>query len=144
MLGIHRGPVNSQHKWPVTRKMFPFDDVIMWILLATDITGTYFSCKISVLLLAETHLAVLGDRQNIFLQLHGGIRLRNLREWPWLYIPLNSEQEQPQSYRHGCRYSCLWQCVHCKSHFLLHPDSTVQSAGVQSYSWAYSAELGWH
>ena len=28
--GIHRGPVNSPHKWPVTRKMFPIDDVIMW------------------------------------------------------------------------------------------------------------------
>ena len=28
--GIHRGPVNFPHKWPVTRKMFPFDDVIMW------------------------------------------------------------------------------------------------------------------
>ena len=27
--GIHRGPVNSPHKWPVTRKTFPFDDVIM-------------------------------------------------------------------------------------------------------------------
>ena len=27
--GIHRGPVNSLHKWPVTRKMFSFDDVIM-------------------------------------------------------------------------------------------------------------------
>ena len=27
--GIHRGPVNSLHKWPVTRKMFPFDDDIM-------------------------------------------------------------------------------------------------------------------
>ena len=26
---IRRGPVNSPHKWPVTRKMFPFDDVIM-------------------------------------------------------------------------------------------------------------------
>ena len=26
---IHRRPVNSPHKWPVTRKMFPFDDVIM-------------------------------------------------------------------------------------------------------------------
>ena len=23
------GPVNSPHKWPVTRKMFPFDDVVM-------------------------------------------------------------------------------------------------------------------
>ena len=27
--GIHWGPMNSPHKWPVTRKMFPFDDVIM-------------------------------------------------------------------------------------------------------------------
>ena len=26
---IHRGPVNCPHKWPVTREMFPFDDVIM-------------------------------------------------------------------------------------------------------------------
>ena len=27
--GIHRGPVNFPRKWPVTRKLFPFDDVIM-------------------------------------------------------------------------------------------------------------------
>ena len=26
---IHRWPVNSPHKWPVKRKMFPFDDVIV-------------------------------------------------------------------------------------------------------------------
>ena len=26
---IHRGPGNSPQKWPVTRRMFPFDDVIM-------------------------------------------------------------------------------------------------------------------
>ena len=29
--GIHRWPVNSLHKGPVTREMFPFDDVIMEI-----------------------------------------------------------------------------------------------------------------
>ena len=29
MRGIHRWPVNSPHKGPVTRKKFPFDDVIM-------------------------------------------------------------------------------------------------------------------
>ena len=48
--GIHRGPVNSPHKWLVTRKMFPFDDVIMqwyWpcvggIYLAPDILLTKF------------------------------------------------------------------------------------------------------
>ena len=26
---FHRSPVNSPHKWPVTRKMLPFDDVTM-------------------------------------------------------------------------------------------------------------------
>ena len=37
--GSNRWPVNSPHKWPVTQKMFPFDDVIMrmcmdWSILA--------------------------------------------------------------------------------------------------------------
>ena len=32
--GIHRWPVNSPHKWPVTGKMFPFDDVIMFQVIA--------------------------------------------------------------------------------------------------------------
>ena len=27
--GIHRWPLNFPHKWPVTQKMFPFDDIIM-------------------------------------------------------------------------------------------------------------------
>ena len=27
-----KNPVNSPHKWPATRKMFPFDDVIMLYL----------------------------------------------------------------------------------------------------------------
>ena len=27
--GIHRGPVNFPHKWAVTRRMFPFRNVIM-------------------------------------------------------------------------------------------------------------------
>ena len=37
--GIHRRPMNSPHKWPVTRKMFPFDDVIMTFLPQI---GSYF------------------------------------------------------------------------------------------------------
>ena len=36
--GIHRGPVNSPHKGPVTRKTVPFDDVIM---LHSDIFRCY-------------------------------------------------------------------------------------------------------
>ena len=43
--GIHRGPMNSPHKWPVTRKMFPFDDVIMQIGrgVSGDASQFYFS-----------------------------------------------------------------------------------------------------
>ena len=33
VLGIHPGPVNSLHKWPVRQKMFPFDDVIMELFI---------------------------------------------------------------------------------------------------------------
>ena len=38
--GIHRWPVNSPRKWPVTRKMFPFDDVIMTMVRHHIITYT--------------------------------------------------------------------------------------------------------
>ena len=42
--GICEGnsPVNSPHKWPVTRKMFPFDDVIMHC----RVFRSFFNCRI--------------------------------------------------------------------------------------------------
>ena len=43
--GIHRWPVNSPHKWPVTRKMFPFDDVIM-VSIGNSLKGN--STKLSI------------------------------------------------------------------------------------------------
>ena len=61
--GIHRWPVNSPHKGPVSRKIFPFDDVIMgqdmafgsdggvaysllWCELTTSVDFPYLSrCK---------------------------------------------------------------------------------------------------
>ena len=39
--GIHREPVNYLHKWPVTRKMFPFGDVIMKIYYHVLMEFTY-------------------------------------------------------------------------------------------------------
>ena len=45
---IHRGPVNFPHKWPVARKVFPFDDVIMYIFVldgAESAWGTWVSCS---------------------------------------------------------------------------------------------------
>ena len=42
-VGNSPGPVNSPHKGPVTRKMFPFDDVIMnmsWLYIMIHICGS--------------------------------------------------------------------------------------------------------
>ena len=46
---IHRGPVNFPHKWPVTRKMFPFDDVIMWIEVSSLLVVTEPSFNLNLL-----------------------------------------------------------------------------------------------
>ena len=57
--GIHRGPVNSLHKWPVTRKMFPFDDVIMrWqvAIAETDVSVPYQFGQVIVTGLATDRL----------------------------------------------------------------------------------------
>ena len=35
--------VKFPHKWPITRKMFPFDDVIMWCLFSTRFNTDIFS-----------------------------------------------------------------------------------------------------
>ena len=43
-MGINRWPVNSPHKWPVTRKMFPFDDVIIY----SQIRSKHAACTINV------------------------------------------------------------------------------------------------
>ena len=56
--GIHRRPVNSPHKGPVTRKMFPFDDVIMfvarWLINPAHgidlICSWYFICVLKLLI----------------------------------------------------------------------------------------------
>ena len=45
--GIHRGPVNSPHKRPVTRQMFPFDDVI-FTLTVTGYIHSLFDAHPSI------------------------------------------------------------------------------------------------
>ena len=44
--GNSPGPVNSPHKGPVTWKMFPFDDVIIWLIS--------YSCESSLIIPATT------------------------------------------------------------------------------------------
>ena len=53
--GIHRGPANSPHKWPVTRKMFPFGDVIMqW-----EIRGTCILSPMALMHISHSESCIL-------------------------------------------------------------------------------------
>ena len=49
---IHRWPVNSPHKWPVTRKIFPFDES-SWVknIKPTDFHSMTLSCVTFVLMI---------------------------------------------------------------------------------------------
>ena len=60
--GNHRGPVNSPHKWPVTRKMFPFDDVIM-----DNVSIVPFQCTCMSMSVWGWHCYKEMDRWRIFL-----------------------------------------------------------------------------
>ena len=64
--GIHLWPVNSPHKWPVTRKMFPFDNVIMEIWDLFQPIGYIASALfIGAEPLETSNTLVLGDLSNI-------------------------------------------------------------------------------
>ena len=52
--GIHRWPGNSPHKGPVTRKMFPFDDVIM-VNELTNTSGPQFNIKMTSYQCRKSH-----------------------------------------------------------------------------------------
>ena len=43
--GIHQVPVNSPHEWPVTQRMFPFDDVVMYLLRKPQYFWPFFVGK---------------------------------------------------------------------------------------------------
>ena len=43
--GIHRCPVNSPHKGPVTRKLFPSEDVIIILFHLSLVVSVDYSCR---------------------------------------------------------------------------------------------------
>ena len=63
MWGIHRWPVYSPNKWSVTRKMFPFDDVIMQSLSKVYLLFTLF---IYILLCILNYTMVTSWHRNAF------------------------------------------------------------------------------
>ena len=67
--GIHWGPLNSPHKWPITRKIFLFDDIIMISLDALYISNGYLYFTICKYHMTKT--ASQGNHFNLQSPSHG-------------------------------------------------------------------------
>ena len=61
-VGNSPGPVNSPHKGPVTRKMFPFADVIMFVLHPQVFCGWHRDAVLPAILFQATQLRTGGVR----------------------------------------------------------------------------------
>ena len=71
--GIHPGPVNSLHKGPVTRKMFPFDDVIMINVSESHVRQLWTHCNCHYLPMSpwsvkSSHTALYCEVNNRFMR----------------------------------------------------------------------------
>ena len=96
--GNSPGPVNSPHKWPVTRKVFPFDNVIM---LVEEIN----TCNIDVILQKEHSFnALTVDFRPWCIKPHLYHKFMHLKESKWLQ---NQATRQPYLYHMPCTNWCV-------------------------------------
>ena len=89
VLGIHRWPVNSPQKWPVTRKTFPFDDVIV---------------NLSSLVVITTASGATSDDK---VGINSAMNLNSHTDWHMKWLDLHSNLKAPQwtsspSLKHVC------------------------------------------
>ena len=105
--GNSPGPVNSPHKWPVTRKMFPFDDVIMTTFNRSLISPAWTfwvsieslsRILVRILLIPYCVSSMTSSPMEFFL------RIENLPEW-LLYI---QKQRRCRRYVQLPPHFCHW------------------------------------
>ena len=115
---IHRGPVNFPHKWPVTRKMFPFDDVIMifmgytihvlryefrWrlllhLLLANDYHDLWHIFpENSLMITTVLHAVVMKSDKHITSFWPRIVQVTKIQLWVALYVSTNNFQLHQQN-----------------------------------------------
>ena len=124
---IHRGPVNFPHKWPVTRKMFPFDDVIMVFCgihitkISQEIDGLVQDCSNSIANVMELLQSCTKPSNAHYLIRNKGLEYTLLKSPPNLT---------------GCQW--VKHCVGCVSHFMM------TSSNGSSFSALLALVRGFH
>ena len=138
--GIHRGPVNSLHKWPVKRKMFPFDDVIMQI----GRYNTFLLCHVSaVVCLRKLYLYILSftscrswKNWGVCLFAHNTIPSSSLYRFIWKYWTKTWESITKYLVSLLCRV-CVKEYVNFLNYLLCNVFGSVFSAYLFLFWWKY-------
>ena len=85
--GIHLWPVKSPQKWPVTRKMYPFDDVIM----------------------SERHMASLGHNESMMVSTYKSPKEDEIKPIIWLLAYRKCTAWFSLFEYGGCRLTTQWK-----------------------------------
>ena len=125
--GIHRWPVNSPHKGPVTRKIIPFDDVIMtqwhdpYIYSVASIFSVYLFLPYTGLVLI--YVSVIVRYEHVFILTYkyilytwgnftGGDKLNNWKIRARISYDINRQQKFSDNYvikrGHMPRIKLIW------------------------------------
>ena len=114
--GIHRSPVKSPHKGPVTRKIFTFDEVIMcmdyWLIVAEwpyvfYWTGSTLVQVVISRMFGASHYSNTENKNSSIWQLCSHWLYRKLSEWQLTVPPVTTKLFD-------------WRCfIFCVSQFLL-------------------------
>ena len=107
--GIHWWPLNSPHKWPVTRKMLPFDDVIMligdWIILEASASYICMLC-IKDIMLENKSFGCFGYNVLVIVMVNNYYQIKK-HSWFALFMLLVSS-----IYHLNCRGHIGWHLCH--------------------------------
>ena len=109
--GIQRWPVNSPHKGPVTRKMFPFDDVIMVIVIFSAVSHHAWHHS------GCTHLGILCGHNQV--EAHRQF-WRVSSSWTWIWNSSNLTM-QTMIFRFWYEYSWNNLNIQIESRFRILP-----------------------
>ena len=94
--GIHRSPVNSPHKCPVTRKLFPFEDVIMYRCIVVVFVAVFVFILIVVttgIIFIIVNMIIDKNIKNKYFKTISTFReysqcsCLSFRNLPWPYVP---------------------------------------------------------
>ena len=107
--GIHRWPVNSPHKSPVTRKMFPFDSNPCWNVLGSCPVRLHWSYLLLLIGLSIPILALWNEIPQIIYYIYITITQWEVPSFPvgWSFFLL-ADTWIPDSKAYGANMGPTW------------------------------------